>query len=117
MQSGVLHHRSTRTLMGGPFGIKWPFLILARAYWSNSATLAGTQSPHPVRLLTLDEAAILIECAEWLTNQIEQSVSLLHWIRHSEVGSVAAKPPAKNSFQRANYWVHRVGHLQVSHTS
>jgi hypothetical protein len=30
---GILNHRLTSTLMGGPYGLKWAVLILLRAYY------------------------------------------------------------------------------------
>ncbi|KAF8594268.1 hypothetical protein BDV93DRAFT_515921 [Ceratobasidium sp. AG-I] len=107
LNSGVLHHRATRTLMGGPYGIKWAFLLLARAYWSHMAILAGLRPEYPVRSLSVEDTSILIQCSHWLCEQITQSVSLLLWIRGATTSLELAYVPSREDFKRADYWIHR----------
>jgi hypothetical protein len=43
LQAGTMLHPPTETLLGGPYGLKWPVLHLLRAHW----TLVNIQNGGP----------------------------------------------------------------------
>jgi hypothetical protein len=46
LRSSVLDHAPTTTLLGGPFGLKWPVLHLTHTFWTLAQLRDGERPPH-----------------------------------------------------------------------
>lgn len=79
LHSGIMTHTLTRTLLGGPLGVKWPVLILARAYWTGQRLKAGwvpAWANEPIEMAQ-EEFEVIEQEAIWLMNELQSSTKLL----------------------------------------
>jgi hypothetical protein len=84
LHSGVLDHAPTTTILGGPYGLKWPVLHLTCAFWTLSQLGDREQPPHRTRILvdTASELQIVNSDIMWLVARLEQLLPLLVSMRH-----------------------------------
>lgn len=106
LTSGLVQHRPTSTLLGGPYGLKWPVLVVARAFRCMTELDAGRKPGYELPHYTVpaDERAAVQEAGVWLINAITHSVSQLPLLRVErdglEIGAIKV-PPA---FRPATRW-------------
>lgn len=115
LQSGPFHHKLTGTIMGGPFGLKWAILLLARAHWSDQSARKGSCPEYQVRSLSVSESECISEAALWLVEQMQASVWTMQRLRTEGGESPDCGVPSMASFRRAGYWTHRVSSAFILH--
>lgn len=93
LRSGVLVHPLTRTVLGGPWGVKWPALVLIRAYWTATRLDLGELPPNVPQEVSItdQERSLVTREAVWLTRHIEDSIGTLQAMY--EAASQVSIPP------------------------
>jgi hypothetical protein len=105
LRSGVLNHRPTSTLMGGPYRLKWAVLILLRAY--HFLSLGGRKRKAVARGSLDSEVELRTVQSDilWLCQEVESSSM---YILCSRKDNLPAYVPAMHDnvvFQRAPHHV------------
>jgi hypothetical protein len=82
LHAGTLLHPPTKTLLGGPYGLKWPVLHLLRAHWMLLNVHNGgpygrrTKAGHDVA----EQLQIVNSDILWLLGQLQESaIKLSTW--------------------------------------
>jgi hypothetical protein len=82
LRAGTILHRPTETLLGGPYGLKWPVLHLLRTHW----TLVNFQNggPYGRRTKAGHDVAVELQIVNsdilWLLGHLHESaVKLSTW--------------------------------------
>lgn len=76
LRSGILFHALTKTVLAGPWGIKWPVLVLICAYWTGSQLDAGVQPSDLANEVDMSpcERDLVLREARWLLDQLYFSI-------------------------------------------
>jgi hypothetical protein len=105
LRSGILNHRLTSMLMGGPYGLKWAVLILLRAYYclqlggcKRKAVARGTLDPD-VELETVQSDI------SWLCQELESSSTYVLCLRKDDLPPYIPSLHDNVVFQRAQHHV------------
>ncbi|KAF8599482.1 hypothetical protein BDV93DRAFT_560283 [Ceratobasidium sp. AG-I] len=108
LHSGIILHPLTRTLMGGPFGIKWPVLIIAHTQWTLTQLAEGyvpdwaDTSPE-----LLDEEIVIIEQEiQWIKNDLIRSTKTLSAYHTARDGLSDVNEQLPTEFTFAEFWKH-----------
>lgn len=96
--------------MGGQYGVEWTVLILARAFWSNSAARKGSHPEYAVSRLTHKELQSVSESCKLLIENMAMSVHRLRCLC-AETDQPESQMPLLTKFKPASYWSHRVGDI------
>lgn len=93
LRSGLLVHPLTRTVLAGPWGVKWPALVLICAYWTGQQLELGEQPPEVTEEVQMSQSErdIVIRETIWLTGHIRQSIDALQTMY--EAASQSVIPP------------------------
>jgi hypothetical protein len=103
LRSGVLNHRPTNTLMGGPYGVKWAVLILLRAF---SCLQAGGRKRKAAARGYLDPEEELLAVqsdVSWLCAELESSSMCLLCAREDPLPDYNPSMHQNVMFQRAQH--------------
>jgi hypothetical protein len=94
LQSGILDHTPSNTLLGGPFGLKWPVIQLTRMYWTLVQLRDGVLPPHRTRVAVDIQADLQVVRSDilWLSSRIESSVLLFVSLRQKQFDNMIVEP-------------------------
>lgn len=82
LRSGILHHKPSGTLMGGPYGWKWALLLLLRMRkglltQKGKRKASGSRKESERERYTEKELQILDADLEWLISEVEGAATYL----------------------------------------
>lgn len=106
LRAGIIFHALTRTLLGGPWGVKWPVLLLCRAFWTY-LLLNGGERPDWAEddvSMRQSEVDIVLELAVWLTNEMHISTRRLHGLQAERLIPYEEVTYPDVEFTRAEMW-------------
>jgi hypothetical protein len=92
--SSILDHTPSNTLLGRPFGLKWPVLQLTRAYWTLVQLRDGVLPPYRIRLNIDIQGDLQVVRSDilWLSSQIESSVLFFVSMRQKQFENMSSSP-------------------------
>jgi hypothetical protein len=84
----------SNTILGGPFGLKWPVLQLTRAYWTLIQLSNGVLPPYRMRVNVDIPADLQVVRSDilWLSLRIESSVHLFVSLRQKQFKNMSVGP-------------------------
>jgi hypothetical protein len=94
LRSGILDHTPSNTLLGGPFGLKWPVLQLTHAYWTLVQLRDGGLPPHRTQINVDIQGDLQVVLSDilWLSSRIKSSVLLFVSMRQKQFDNMPLEP-------------------------
>jgi hypothetical protein len=94
LRSGILDHTPSNTILGGPFGLKWPVLQLTCAYWTLIQLNHSVLPPYwtCVNVDIPSDLQVVRSNILWLLSRIESSVHLFVSLRQKQFENMSIEP-------------------------
>jgi hypothetical protein len=94
LRSGILNHMPSNTLLGGPFGLKWPVLQLTHAYWTLVQLRDSVLPPYRIHLNIDIQGDLQVVWSDilWPLSRIESSVLLFVSMWQKQFKNMSSSP-------------------------